>query len=82
MSSDGSIRRRLETIFRAVFEVDDLELTRDTSSATIDAWDSLSLIVLLTAIEAEFGVRFGGEDMAALESVGTLEDFLAREAHM
>ena len=76
MAIDQSIHCRLEAIFRTVFEEPELELTRETGPATVPAWDSLSLIVLVGEIEHEFGVRFTGEDLEALENVGWLEDFL------
>jgi acyl carrier protein len=77
MAVDTSIHSRLEAIFRTVFDEPELELTRETSPATVPAWDSLSLIVLVTAVEREFGVRFSGDDLTTLETAGMLEDFLA-----
>jgi acyl carrier protein len=77
MAVDTSVHSRLEAIFKDVFEQPELEITRETSAETVPEWDSLSLIMLVSAIEAEFGLRFSGQELEEFESVGRLEDFLA-----
>ena len=57
-------------------------LAPETTAAAIPAWDSLSHIVLMVAIEAEFGVRFSGNELAELENIGALEAFLAQRARL
>jgi acyl carrier protein len=78
---DGSelIHSRLENICRRVFNDPRLVLTRETTAADVQAWDSLSHIVLMVAIEEEFRIRLGGSELDSLRNVGELEDFLARE---
>jgi acyl carrier protein len=41
----------LQDIFRDVFDQPDLILTRESSAATVEDWDSLAHINLVTAIE-------------------------------
>lgn len=74
------IHSRLEVLCRRVFNDPELVLTRETTAAEVPAWDSLSHIVLMVAIEDEFRVRLGGPELDSLRNVGELEDFLAREA--
>ena len=74
------IHRRLEDVFRTVFDDPELVLTADDTAATLPQWDSLAHITLMVALEREFGVRFRGNELAEFPDVGALEDFLAAEA--
>ena len=76
MGSNELIHRRLEDVFRTVFEDPALALARDTTPASIPGWDSLSHIVLMVAIEQEFGIRFRGNELAEMQNIGELEGFL------
>lgn len=79
MASAELIHHRLEDVFRTVFEDAVLALARDTTPASIPGWDSLSHIVLMVAIEQEFGIRFRGNELAEMQNIGELEDFLTGE---
>lgn len=78
---DGSelIHSRLENLCRRVFNDPRLVLTRETTAADVPAWDSLSHIVLMVAIEEEFRVRLGGPELESFRNLGELDDFLSRE---
>jgi acyl carrier protein len=71
---------RVNEVFRDVFEADDLSITRDTTAADVDGWDSLMHVRLVMAIEKEFGVRFTSSEVSSLGNVGDLLDVLERKA--
>ena len=64
---------RLNEIFRDVLNEPALELTDETTAATLPGWDSLAHINTLFAIEETFGVRFLTGEFARLESIGDLK---------
>jgi acyl carrier protein len=68
----------LNEIFCDVFEDDELVVSRDTSAADVDAWDSLQHVTLILRVESHFGVRFSSAEVADLSSVGDLLDILSR----
>ena len=70
---------RLQSIFRDVFDDESLALTRDASSKTIEEWDSLAQISLVSAIEKEFGIRFTVAEVQALHDVGDMVDLIERK---
>ena len=45
---------------------------------SIEDWDSLEQINLLTAIEKKFGLKFGLADVRDLQNVGDLLDLIER----
>ncbi len=75
MSTD--LLAKLTDIFQEVFEDDDLQITRDTSAADIEEWDSLMHVALLLNVEQGFGIKFNSGDVSGLKSVGDLADLIA-----
>lgn len=75
MSAD--LLARLNDVFRDVFDDDDLTVTRDTTAADVDGWDSLMHVTLMLRIEAAFRVRLTSAEVTGLKNVGQLADLLA-----
>ncbi len=59
-------------VFRTAFDDDAIEVTPDTTANDIDAWDSLSHVNLILALESRFGVRFSQKELLTLKNVGDL----------
>ena len=64
------IMERLTVIFREVFEDEDIVLSEDQTAEDIETWDSLSHMMLIAAIEKEFGFKFKLKQLSLLVSVG------------
>ena len=73
-----TILEQVTEIFRTVFDDDELVITRETTSADIEDWDSLEQINLLMAMEKKFGLKFKLDDVRGLANVGDLLDLLER----
>ncbi len=69
---------RVQELFREVFDDDDLVITRETTAADVEGWDSLMHVTLLVTLEGEFGIRFKSSEIANLKNVGQLIDLTAR----
>lgn len=63
---------RLTQVFRTVFRSQELELNAAISAGDIEGWDSLNHVVLISAIEEEFGIKFRLKELMNIESVGDL----------
>ncbi|MCC6966017.1 MAG: acyl carrier protein [Chlorobi bacterium CHB2] len=68
---------RLEEVFRQVFDNDALALRDEMKAADIEGWDSVAHINLMFGIEQAFGIRFKGNELAAMHNIGELKEFLA-----
>jgi acyl carrier protein len=66
----------LSEVFQQVFDDDELVVTRDTTAADVEGWDSLTHVSLLLALEKRFAIRFKSGQVAALKSVGELADLI------
>jgi acyl carrier protein len=72
MSASEMTYQRLTTVFRRVFDDDAIELTPETTANDVEAWDSLSHVNLIVAVEHEFAIRLGQREILALRHVGDL----------
>ena len=59
-----------------MFGDDTLTVHRDSNASTVDGWDSLAHINLITAIEQEFGIRFALGELESLKNVGEMIDLI------
>lgn len=65
-----NILKKLEVIFRDVFDDEDIVLTNETTANDIEDWDSQ--INLLVAIKKEFKINFNLEEVSKYKNVGDM----------
>ena len=70
------ILKKLEKIFRDVFDDDLLGLSEEMSSKDIEDWDSLHQISILVAAEDEFDIKLAISDTRNLKNIGSLVDLI------
>ena len=73
------ILAELTPIFREVFDDDTIVITRQTTANDIDAWDSLSHMNMVMAVEVKFSIRFALGELPSLRNVGDLADLTAKK---
>lgn len=66
----------LNTIFRDVFDDEDIEVTDATTSEDIEDWDSLEHINLVNAIEQQFSMKFTMGQVVSMKNVGEMVDII------
>ena len=77
--SREQLMKKMEEIFRDVFEDDAIELAEEMNSADIEGWDSLAQISILAAVQDEFHVKFNIDEIVALKNVGDLVNAIERK---
>lgn len=75
MTLDAMLEQ-LQTVFRDVFEDDELTINRQTSADNVEGWDSLMHVSLMINVERVFGVKFSTTQVASLKNVGELMDLI------
>jgi acyl carrier protein len=75
-----TVTKQLTGVFRRVFDVPDLTLTRNMTASDLEDWDSLTHINLIVAAEKEFKIKFTTSEVAKLSNVGDLIDTIAKKA--
>lgn len=66
------IYEKLNEIFCDVLDLDDIELSDETTANDIEEWDSLAQIQLVVAIEKAFGLKFTSQEIVEWKNVGDM----------
>lgn len=72
------ILEQINLIFKNVFENDNLVITEITSASDIEEWDSLTHVMLISAVEKHFNIRLKFGDIIKFKNVGDMVDLLER----
>ena len=78
--TEARITEKLNEIFRFVFDDESIEVSRKTSAADIEAWDSLTHITLISEVEDTFGMKFFMKEVVGMKNVGEMIDIIAQRA--
>jgi acyl carrier protein len=60
----------LEELFGSILDLDPASLTDTTQQAAIKAWDSMTHINLIAALEETYGVQFSTQEIQEIKSLG------------
>jgi acyl carrier protein len=75
----NEILKKVEEVFREELELDDLELTDETTADDVEEWDSLSHVQLVVALEKDFGIKFSSREILSWENIGDLVDCIEKK---
>ena len=64
----------LNNIFQQVFGDETLKISRETTAADVENWDSLTHMDLIVSIESQLKIKFALVDLLRLQNVGELLD--------
>lgn len=67
---------RLYAIVGSLFEVDPATITDESSQDTIERWDSLGMVNLISEMEAAFGVEFDLLQIAEFRNIASIKEAL------
>jgi acyl carrier protein len=63
---------KLSSIFRVVFDNEEIIIRPEMTANDIDGWDSISHINLILAVEKGFNIRFTQKELLTMRNVGDL----------
>jgi len=72
----SDILEKIQPLFQDILDQNELQISRESSAETIDGWDSLAHINLVSAIELEFDIRFALGELEAMKNVGDMIDLM------
>jgi acyl carrier protein len=73
----NEILKKVETIFRSVFDNNSLVLANETSALDIPEWNSLNHMILISEVECAFSIRFKLRDLNMMRNVGDMIEIIA-----
>lgn len=72
-----TIFKRLNKVFRDVFDDDSITVNPKTTADDIDDWDSLEHITLISAVEREFKMKFKMGEISSMKNVGEMAQIIS-----
>ena len=73
LTAADAMLARVQDVFRAELDDEDLVIAPDTSQRNLKAWDSLAHIRLISGIENEFDIQFS---LAEIEQITSVRQFV------
>lgn len=70
------ILQKVNSIFRDVFNRNDLIVGFGTTANDVEGWDSVQQISLIESIENEFDMRFTMDEVMEMSDVGAMVDII------
>lgn len=70
------IIKKIREVLVAVLKHEEFEMTDDLSAANVNGWDSLTHMIIITDIEAAFGVKFKLKELNKLNNLGNLVELI------
>lgn len=70
------VLERLTEIFRTVLDQPSLVLEEQHTARDVRGWDSLAHINIVLAVESSFGVRLRAAEVAKLQNISGLIEFI------
>jgi acyl carrier protein len=62
----------LSEVFKVVFDDEEINVTEENTANDIEGWDSMTHVLLLSAIEESFGIEFNQKEVRKFQTVGDL----------
>ena len=80
MNPSENVLLRISDTMRSVFSIPPgYVVQRETTSADVAGWDSLSHAILIMKVEEEFGIDLPLDKIYALDNVGELADLIGAQ---
>lgn len=68
--------KRLTSVFRDVFDDEEITLNEETTAEDIEDWDSFEHINLVVAVEEEFSFKIPMGKVVTMKNVGEMVDII------
>lgn len=68
----------LDRLVQDVLGLDPAVLTADLSRDSVEAWDSLNHLRLVTAIESEYGIELTMDEVVSIETIKDIHSLVER----
>ncbi len=78
---DAEIGKRVEKVFREVFQLDSDSLSDGMGPDDILTWDSMGHVTLVAALEQEFDMSFEMEEILEIRVVGDAKKTISKHLH-
>ncbi len=73
------IFKQLIALFREILEDEQLVITPESSAKDIEAWDSLTHIHIIVAVEQQYKIKFTTAEMKGMKTIGDMANLIVNK---
>lgn len=73
------ISERLKKVILKTLKLKEFELRDETRAYQVPGWDSLNYIIIILAVEKEYGIRFKLPEILRLNNLGDMQTFIDKK---
>lgn len=73
------ISPKLAQVISAQLKLEGFDFQPSMTAGQVPGWDSLSHVAIITAVEADYGVRFSTLEVLRLKTIGDLQALVDRK---
>ncbi len=73
------ISERLKKVILKTLKLKEFELRDETRAYQVPGWDSLNHIIIILAVEKEYGIRFKLPEILRLNNLGDMQTFIDKK---
>lgn len=70
--------KKIQPIFRDIFDDENLVVTEETVAADVEDWDSFAQMQIVMGIEDMFGIKFSTDEITEFRNVGDVVKAIER----
>jgi len=70
--------KRVKDILSKILEIDENDITDETSPGNVETWDSFNGLMIASELENVFNVKFTMKEVASVKCVKDIKDTLIR----
>jgi len=72
--------KSVESLVSEVFELQNSKLTDEMSPDTVEQWDSMNHLKLVTAIENEYDIRLSMSEIQSMLTIGEIKNIVVKHS--
>jgi len=77
--TNDAVKEEIFEIISDLFDIDQQEITSESSPDTLSAWDSLGHMRLITAVEEKYGLAFSPEEQVDMLTVSLVVEIVVEK---
>ena len=72
----AEILGKIKEILEETLDLEDLEVSEDTTASDVEGWDSLAHITIISEVEDTFDIRFPMKSVLSMKNLGEMIDII------
>lgn len=77
--NNEEILKKIQPVFRDIFDDENLTVNENTVAADVEDWDSFAQMQIVMGIEEMFGIKFSTDEVTEFKNVGDMVKAIGKQ---